>query len=121
MYLLFISLSILQIPIDWLRTNINISQYINNSTSVEMDNKQILAVYNEVESIEKEFYKEVGYDMDKKIYKDPDSYSGTDMYFIRWKKGYNLFEKLVELKKYHLALPDNNPKKAEFKSCLLTI
>ena len=114
MYLLFISLSILQIPIDWLRTNINISQYINNATSVEMDNKQILAVYNEIESIEKEFYKEVGYDIDKKIYKDPDSYSGTDMYFIRWKKGYKLFEKLVKLKKYHLALPDNNPKKAEF-------
>lgn len=115
MYLLFISLSILQIPIDWLRTNINMAQYINNSTSVEMDNKQILAVYNEIENIEKEFYKEVGYDIDKKIYKDPDSYSGTDMYFIRWKKAYKLFDKIVELKKYHLALPDNNPKKAEFK------
>lgn len=115
MYLLFISLSILQIPIDWLRTNINMSQYINNATSVEMDNKQILAVYQEIENIEKEFYKEVGYDIDKKIYKDPDSYSGTDMYFIRWKKAYKLFDKIVELKKYHLALPDNNPKKAEFK------
>lgn len=115
MYLLFISLSILQIPIDWLRTNINMAQYINNSTSVEMDNKQIIAVYNEIENIEKEFYKEVGYDIDRKIYKDPDSYSGTDMYFIRWKKGYKLFDKIVELKKYHLALPDNNPKKAEFK------
>lgn len=115
MYLLFISLSMLQIPIDWLRTNINMAQYINNSTSVEMDNKQIMDLYQEIERIEDEFYKEVGYDIDKKIYKEPDSYSGTDMYFIRWKKSYNLFNKLVELKKYHLALPDNNPKKAEFK------
>ena len=56
MYLLFISLSILQIPIDWLRTNINMAQYINNSTSVEMDNEKILAVYNEILDIEKEFY-----------------------------------------------------------------
>lgn len=115
MYLLFISLSILQIPIDWLRTNINMAQYINNSTSVEMDNEKILAVYNEVLDIEKEFYTEVGYDIDKKIYKDPDSYSGTDKFFIRMKKAYKLFDKLIELKKYHLALPDNNPKKEEFK------
>ena len=72
MYLLFISLSILQIPIDWLRANINMSYYIDNATSVEMDNKQILSVYNEVEKIEREFFKEAGYDIDKKIYKDPD-------------------------------------------------
>jgi hypothetical protein len=114
MYLLFISLSILQIPIEWLRANINMSYYIDNATSVEMDNKQILSVYNEVEKIEREFFKEAGYDIDKKIYKDPDSYSVTDMYFIRWKKAFTLFQKLIELKKYHLALPDNNPKKAEF-------
>jgi hypothetical protein len=115
MYLLFISLSILQIPIEWLRTNINMAQYIDNATSVEMDNKQILSVYNEVEKIEREFYKEAGLDINRKIYKDPDGYSVTDMYFIRWKKAFTLFKKLIELKKYHLALPDNNPKKAEFK------
>jgi hypothetical protein len=115
MYLLFISLSILQIPIEWLRTNINMAHYIDDATSVKMDNKQILSVYNEVEKIEREFYKEAGYDIDKKIYKDPDSYSVTDMYFIRWKKALTLFQKLIDLKKYHLALPDNNPKKAEFK------
>ena len=115
MYLLFISLSILQIPIEWLRVNINMANYMNNATSVDMDNKQILAVYNEIEKLEKEFYKEVGYDIVQKIYKDPDSYSGTDLFFIRLKKGYSLFDKLVELKKYHLSLPDKNPKKAEFK------
>jgi len=115
MYLLFISLALLQIPIDWLRININMAHYINKSTSVDMDNKKILAVYNQILQIETEFYKEVGYDIEKKIYKDPDSYSGTDLYFISQGKGKDLFQRLLELKKYHYSLPQNNPKKEEFK------
>ena len=57
MYLLFISLSILQIPIDWLRTNVNVANYINRSTKVEMDVPIVLSTYQELEKIEKDFFK----------------------------------------------------------------
>lgn len=114
MYLIFISLSMLQIPIDWLRTNINMSEYIGKSTKVVIDDPEISAVFEELSKIEVEFLKEVGYDIENKVYKNPDGYNLTDNYFIRLKKGYTLFQKLVVLKKHYESLPPDNPKREEF-------
>lgn len=116
MYLIFISLSMLQIPIDWLRTNINMAEYIGKSTKVVIDDPEISAVFEELTKIEVEFLKEVGYDIENKVYKDPDGYNLTDNYFIRLKKGYALFQKLVILKNHYESLPADNPKRKEFLS-----
>lgn len=116
MYLIFISLSMLQIPIDWLRTNINMAEYIGKSTKVVIDDPEISAVFEELSKIEVEFLKEVGYDIENKVYKNPDGYNLTDNYFIRLKKGYALFQKLVVLKKHYESLPADNPKRKEFLS-----
>lgn len=116
MYLIFISLSMLQIPIDWLRTNINMAEYIGKSTKVVIDDPDIASVFDELSKIETEFLKEVGYDIENKIYKNPDGYNLTDNYFIRLKKGYTLFDKLIILKKHYEALPASNPKRQEFIS-----
>ncbi len=116
MYLIFISLSMLQIPIDWLRTNINMAEYIGKSTKVVIDDPEISAVFEELSKIEVEFLKEVGYDIENKVYKNPDGYNLTDNYFIRLKKGYTLFQKLVVLKKHYESLPADNPKREEFLS-----
>ena len=116
MYLIFISLSMLQIPIDWLRTNINMANYIGKSTKVVIDDPEISAVFEELSKIEVEFLKEVGYDIENKVYKNPDGYNLTDNYFIRLKKGYALFQKLVVLKKHYESLPADNPKRKEFLS-----
>lgn len=115
MYLIFISLSMLQIPIDWLRTNINMAEYIGKSTKVVIDDPDISSVYDELSKIETEFLKEVGYDIERKIYKNPDGYNLTDNYFIRMKKGFALYEKLIVLKKHYEALPKENPKRQEFQ------
>ena len=114
MYLIFISLSMLQIPIDWLRTNINIAEYISKSTSVEMDDPEIADVYDELSKIETEFLDEIGYDIVNRKYKELDGYNITDNFFIRSKKGYVLFDKLVKLKKHYQALSIDNPKVKEF-------
>jgi hypothetical protein len=106
----------LQIPIDWLRTNINMAEYIGKSTKVVIDDPEISAVFEELTKIEVEFLKEVGYDIENKVYKDPDGYNLTDNYFIRLKKGYALFQKLVILKNHYESLPEDNPKRKEFLS-----
>jgi hypothetical protein len=106
----------LQIPIDWLRTNINMADYIGKSTKVVIDDPEISAVFEELSKIEVEFLKEVGYDIENKVYKNPDGYNLTDNYFIRLKKGYALFQKLVVLKKHYESLPADNPKRKEFLS-----
>jgi hypothetical protein len=104
----------LQIPIDWLRMNINMADYIGKSTKVEIDDPDIADVFNELSRIEDEFLKEIGYDVVNKKYRDLDGYNLTDKYFIRDKKGYALFEKLVKLKKHYESLPADNPKSQEF-------
>ena len=116
MYLLFISLSILQIPIDWLRTNVNVANYINRSTKVEMDVPIVLSTYQELEKIEKNFFKLAGYDLENKVYNDPDGYSITDQFFIRDNKAEDLFNDLLKLREHYEALPDDNPKKEEFRN-----
>ncbi len=115
LYLLFISLSILQIPIEWFRINATVADYMNNSTAVKMDIPAIISTMNELERIDLEFSKEIGYDAKLKKFKEPESYSATDMYFIRWNNGDKLFKKMVEMKDYFSSLPGDHPKKQEFE------
>jgi len=115
LYLLFISLSILQIPIEWFRINATVSDYMNNSTAVKMDIPVIISTMNDLERIDLEFSKEIGYDSKLKKFKEPESYSATDMYFIRWGNADKLFKRMVEMKDYFGSLPSDHPKKMEFE------
>lgn len=115
LYLLFISLSILQIPIEWFRINATVADYMNNSTTVKMDIPVISSAMTELERIDAEFSKEIGYDAKLKKFNEPESYSATDMYFVRWANGEKLFKKMVEMKDYFLGLPTDHPKRREFE------
>ncbi len=115
MYLIFISLSMLQIPIEWLRTNVTLAEYMERSTKVVFDEPVVKDVYDNVTEIESGFRKLVGYDDKETLHKGIDAYNLTDNFFIRLEKGYRLFDKLVILRDYYLGLPDNNPKKKEFR------
>ena len=115
LYLLFISLSILQIPIEWFRINATVADYMNNSTTVKMDIPVIINAMSELERIDAEFSKEIGYDAKLKKFKEPESYSATDMYFIRWANGDKLFAKMTQMKDYFMALPEDHPKRKEFE------
>jgi hypothetical protein len=115
LYLLFISLSILQIPIEWFRINATVADYMNNSTTVKMDIPVIINAMTELERIDAEFSKEIGYDAKLKKFKEPESYSATDMYFIRWGNGDKLFAKMTQMKDYFMALPEDHPKRKEFE------
>ena len=115
LYLLFISLSIIQIPIEWLRINPTVSDYLNSTTSKTVSVIQIKAAMDAVTQIESDFTKALGYNEKTKSINEPTGYAVSDNFFIINKKADYLFEKFVDLKNYFLNLPETNPKRKEFE------
>ncbi len=115
LYLLFIALSIIQIPIEWLRINPTMAAYLTSTTSKDVVVLEMRAAMDAVDQIDAEFTKSLGYDEKNKIYREPNGYSSTDNFFIIKKKSNLLFEKLTALKNYFQKLPANNPKRKEFE------
>ena len=119
LYLLFISLSIIQIPIEWLRINPTVSDYLNSTTSKTVSVIQIKAAMDAVSQIESEYTKALGYNEKTKTINEPTGYAVSDNFFIVNKKADYLFEKFLDLKKYFLNLPETNPKRKEFEKLFI--
>ena len=116
LYLLFIALSIIQIPIEWLRINPTIANYLNSSTTTQaVSIIQIRSALNAVDQIESEYLKKVIEKDNMKVIKEPTSYSASDNFFITNKKADYLFRKFVDLKNYYASLPKDNVKRKEFE------
>jgi hypothetical protein len=115
LYLLFISFSIIQIPIDWLRINPTIADYLNSTSSKKVSIFQIKAAIDAVDQIETEFTKFVGINYKTKAINEPTGYTSTDNFFIKNKKADYLFAKFVDLKDYYTTLTESDPKRREFK------
>jgi len=115
LYLLFISFSIIQIPIEWIRINPTIADYLNSTFSKKVSIMQIKAALDAVDQIETEYIKAVGIDEKTNTLNEPTGYSVTDNFFIKNKKADYLFIKFVDLKKYFATLVESNPKRKEFE------
>ena len=90
LYLLFIALSIINIPIDWLHINKYLAPLLTETTVVSIDNKDLRAVYNSVEQTKADFYAALGYDQQSGTYREPFGYSSTDVFFINQERGIGL-------------------------------
>lgn len=86
LYLLFISLSIIQIPIEWLRINPTMAAYLTSTTSKDVVVLEMRAAMDAVDQIDAEFTKSLGFDEKNNIYREPNGYSNTDNFFIIKKK-----------------------------------
>lgn len=96
LYLLFITLTLLQIPTDWLRVNSKISaDFMNVSADDDISDVQLSNAIKEVERLQNEFIAL------SKIQKDPTGYKTTDEFFINQKKGAQLFSIIYELHEYY--------------------
>ncbi len=115
LYLLFIALSIIQIPIEWFRINPTMTAYLKSTTSREVVILEIKSAMDAVDQIDADFTEALGYDEKNKIYREPNGYSITDNFFIIKKKSNVIFEKLVGLKNYTEKLSAENPKRKEFE------
>ena len=82
MYLIFIALSIINIPIEWLHVNKYIAPLLTETTIVSIENEDLDAVYQSVEQTKSDFYTALGYDEASGTYREPFGYSVTDAFFI---------------------------------------
>lgn len=97
MYLIFIALSAINIPIEWLHINKYLAPLLTETTIVSIDNKDLKAVYESVEETKKNFYEALGYDEETESYREPFGYAVTDAFFIRNGRGVSLQKALQEV------------------------
>jgi len=84
LYLLFISLSILQIPIEWFRINYSLLDYMNKSTKVALTVPEIKECYDYIEDLDKRYLVALGgYDPATGKYNEPNGYSVSDIFFFQ--------------------------------------
>ncbi len=116
LYLLFISLTVLQIPIEWFRINYSLLDYLNKSTKSEINIPILKDCHDYVEDLDKRYLEALGgYNSTTGKYNEPNGYSVTDVFFFKPGTGDLLFEKLTKLNEYYRSKPSNDPKRIEFE------
>ena len=80
MYLIFIALSIINIPIEWLHVNKFMAPLLTETTIVSIENEDLNAVYESVEQTKRDFYVALGFDEVTGTYREPFGYSVTDAF-----------------------------------------
>ena len=94
MYLIFIALSIINIPIEWLHVNKFMAPLLTETTIVSIENEDLNAVYESVEQTKRDFYVALGFDEVTGTYREPFGYSVTDAFFISEGRGEGLQQSL---------------------------
>ena len=96
MYLVFLMLSLIQIPTEWLASNGFIYPYLNHTKSIYKDEMiQIMAA--KLKAIEPQMQHALGFDSVTKVLKEPNAYAPTDIYFIKNGAASTIFSALTEL------------------------
>jgi hypothetical protein len=113
MYLIFLILSVIQIPIAWLKVSPLINSYIKKPQAVYSDSI-LVTLSNNLHQIDEIFKKELGYDEQKKQMPEPNAFTVTDKLFIDGSLGKNLFDDLVTIRNWAQQLPATDERKALF-------
>jgi len=114
MYLLFLILSIIQIPAEWISVNKYISSYIDRPEA-EYSDPILEKAANEIDSFEVLFLEEVLLDNKTKKIKEPNSYTKSDMFFIDENNGKTLFQIIVRLNNWSKGLEKDDIRKINFE------
>ncbi len=96
MYLVFLMLSLIQIPTDWLANNAFIHPYLNHPKAIYKD-EMIQITAAKLRAIEPQMQLAMGYDSITKTIKEPNAYAPTDLYFIKNGAASTIFNALTEL------------------------
>ncbi len=109
LYLLFITLTLLQVPSDWLRVNDKISKDFTTVTSDnDITDVELVTAIAQIEKLQSEFE-----DLRKKE-SDATGDKLTDYFFLNEKKGNQLFTILFELKTFYYRLPEDDARRVRF-------
>ncbi|MFY8021303.1 MAG: hypothetical protein ACOVP1_08905 [Bacteroidia bacterium] len=113
MYLIFLVLSIVQIPSDWLKVNQHMRAYINRPEG-NFEDAGLDELSNRFSLIYNEFIKKIELDPTTGKLKESNSFNKNDEFFIGSEYGKELFQVFVDLKKWAQLLPENDESKQLF-------
>lgn len=116
LYLLFISLSVLQIPIDWLRVNPVMNRVF---VAVEVSEQKMTLVEKakaEVLALEEQYIAQVGTDPKTGLLLQPENYTFTDQFMVKEQKAYPLFEALSQLNDSLMSVPVDAELRSRYES-----
>lgn len=113
MYLIFLILSVIQIPIAWLKVSPLIQNYIQKPQAVYSDSILVILSKN-LQQTDDLFKKELGYDEQKNQMPEPNSFTVTDKFFMDGTQGKKLFDDFVTVKNWAQQLPTTDERKALF-------
>jgi hypothetical protein len=113
MYLIFLILSVIQIPIAWLKVSPLIQNYIKKPQAVYSDSILVILSKN-LQQTDDLFKKELGYDEQKNQMPEPNSFTVTDKFFMDGTQGKKLFDDFVTVKNWAQQLPPSDERKALF-------
>lgn len=114
MYLIFLILSIIQIPAEWISVNKYISSYIDRPEA-EYTDPILEKAANEIDSFEVLFLENVLLDKKTKKIKEPNSYTKSDKFFIDENNGKTLFQIIVKLNNWSKSLEKKDIRKINFE------
>jgi hypothetical protein len=113
MYLVFLVLSIVQIPSDWLKVNQHIRTYINKPEG-NYEDASLDELAFRFERVYDNFIKFINFDKTTGKLKESNSFSQNDEFFIKSNSGIELYQIILDLKKWAQLLPENDQSKQLF-------
>ena len=116
LYLLFISLSIIQIPIDWLRISPEIRETFQAIEGNTSQSDRIEMAKAEIQNTEASFSELVGLDPETGKLVQPENYSISDNFFLKSPQGEKLFLPLLAIRDSILALNENDALRQKFQA-----
>lgn len=114
MYLIFLILSIIQIPSDWISVNLYINNYIERP-NVEYTDPILKDVSESLDKFELEYLQSVVYIPDLKRIKEPNAYTKPDKFFFDMNKGNELFLIMKKIYFWSQALPTRDKRRYQFR------
>lgn len=115
LYLLFISLSIIQIPIDWLRVSPDMRSTFSAVKSGKKGSAKIESAKSGILSIDETFSGLVGLDQESGRLLQPENYSLSDKFFLNSPHGQELFNQLIEVRDSVQSLASDDPLRLKFE------
>ena len=114
MYLIFLILSVIQIPSDWISVNGYINKYIERPTA-DFSDPVLEQVANEIDAFEILYLENVLLDNKTKQIKEPNSYTKSDIFLIEKNNGKTLFDIIGKLNNWSKKLDKQDKRRIEFE------
>lgn len=114
MYLIFLIMSVIQIPISWLSVTQKMHPYLRSSSAVISDSlpSRVAGIIAETDD---HFMVALGADPKTGIFPEANSYAITDAFFIEGDAGKVLFNAMAELKDWALTLPASDERRVNYE------